>query len=230
MASGAAFGGILFVRLGFIYPWPGAFLGAITATFLTLYLGRYNGGLSLIKTLLGGVVVGSFLGAATTFLLLTWKGPLYGGAFWSLGNFSSASIKDSVEFLLITVAYLVAFLILHRSLDILLLGEEEASSLGLRVDKFRLFLLITSAIAVSLVSSRFGALGFIGLIAPHICRLIVGPLHNTLLPLSILLGGSLLVISDTVARTAFAPTEIPVGVITVLLGGPFFLYLMRKRI
>lgn len=230
VASGAAFGGVLFIRLGTSYPFLGAFVFALLATFITLYLGRHNGGLSLIKTLLGGVVVGSFLGAATTFLLLTWKGPLYGGAFWFLGNFTSATMSDSLKFFLLTLVYLIAFLIFHRSLDVLLLGEEEATSLGLQVVRFRLFLLIVSAIAVSLVSSRFGALGFIGLIAPHICRLIAGPLHSVLLPLSILLGGSLLVVSDTIARTAFAPTEIPVGVLTVLLGGPFFLYLLRRKV
>lgn len=230
VASGATLGGILFLRLGYLYPWPGAFLCALIATFLTLYLGKHNSGVSLIKTLLGGIVVGSFMAATTTFLFLTWKGPFHGGLFWALGSFSNSSLRDALVLFIAGSIYLFLFLLLHRSLDVLLLGEEEALSLGLKVGKFRLFLLIASALSVSLVSSKFGIIGFVGLIAPHMSRFISGSLHNTLLPVAFLLGGSLLVVSDTFARTAFAPVEIPVGVITVMLGGPFFLYLLRRRV
>lgn len=230
VASGAVFGGMLSLRLGIMNPWPGAFAGAIMATTLTLILGKQNGGLSIIKTLLGGVVVGSVLSAASTFLLITWKGPLYGGIFWSMGNFSNASSRDIIELLITSIIFLLIFLFLHRSLDILLLGEEEAVSLGLKVGNFRLIILAISALAVSYVSSRFGLLGFVGLIAPHVARLIVGPLHNILLPSAFLFGGILLVSSETIARTIFIPKEIPVGIITVLLGGPFFLYLLGRKV
>ncbi|MBT9149993.1 MAG: Hemin transport system permease protein HmuU [candidate division WS2 bacterium] len=170
------------------------------------------------------------MAATTTFLLITWKGPFHGGFFWALGSFSNSSLRDALGLVIAGSIYLFLFLLLHRSLDVLLLGEEEALSLGLKVGKFRLFLLIASALSVSLVSSKFGIIGFVGLIAPHMSRLISGSLHNTLLPVAFLLGGSLLVVSDTFARTAFAPVEIPVGVITVMLGGPFFLYLLRRRV
>ncbi len=230
VASGAVFGGMLSLRLGIMNPWPGAFAGAVMATTLTLILGKQNGGLSILKTLLGGVVVGSVLSAASTFLLITWKGPLYGGIFWSMGNFSNASSRDIIELLITSIIFLLIFLFLHRSLDILLLGEEEAVSLGLKVGNFRLIILTISALAVSYVSSRFGLLGFVGLIAPHVARLIAGPLHNILIPSAFLFGGILLVTSETIARTIFIPKEIPVGIITVLLGGPFFLYLLGRKV
>ncbi|MBT9164191.1 MAG: Hemin transport system permease protein HmuU [candidate division WS2 bacterium] len=230
VASGAVFGGMLSMRLGIMNPWPGAFAGAVMATTLTLILGKQNGGLSIIKTLLGGVVVGSVLSAASTFLLITWKGPLYGGIFWHLGNFANASRRGLIELGVVSFVFLLTFILFHRSLDILLLGEEEAASLGLRVGKFRLIVLVLSALAVSYISSRFGLLGFVGLIAPHVARLLVGPLHNLLLPTAFLFGGILLVSSETIARSVFAPVEIPVGIITVLLGGPFFLYLLGRRV
>ena len=117
---------------------------------------------------------------------------------------------------------------LARQLNLLLLGEEKAHQLGLAVEQFQRRIVITASVLVAAAVSVSGAIGFIGMVAPHIVRLLLGPDHRSLLPASALAGGLLLLLADTLARTLLSPVELPVGVLTSFIGGPFFLYLLHK--
>ena len=132
----------------------------------------------------------------------------------------------------ISIPVIVSMILLNffsRDLNIMLTGEESAKSLGINVERTKVYILILGTFMVSMVVSVSGIIGFVGLIIPHIVRIIIGPDHRILLPVSGLVGGIFMIFSDTLARTIISPVEIPVGIITALFGGPFFLYLLKKK-
>lgn len=203
--------------------------GVFLSLVLVLSLARRNGRVPVETVILAGVVVGAFLWSLVT-LLLSFSGEdAYRILLWLMGSLSNAewsSVKLSIFPIMLGC---MALLFFWRELDVLGLGEEVASSLGVETNRAKILIIIFSSVAVAGAVSTCGIIGFVGLISPHIARSIFGYQHRVLLPASYLLGAVLLLISDTVAKIAISPGELPVGAITALLGAPFFAYLLYKK-
>jgi iron complex transport system permease protein len=236
ISAGASFGATLAIVLKIGSPFPGiggvplcAFVGALVTSFAVYNIARVGRKVPVDTLLLSGIAVGSLLSALVSLLMILNSKDLYQILYWGMGSLALANYHD----LLLSIPYIVLgmaiTLIYSRDLNVLMLGEEAAISLGVNVEKLKRILLIAGSLTVAAAVSVSGIIGFVGLIVPHIARLIVGPDHRILLPTATLGGAMFLVISDTVARTVAPPTEIPVGVVTAIFGAPFFLYLLRKR-
>ncbi len=206
----------------------GAFVGALITVLLVYYIAKKTGA-SRITIVLAGVAVNSFLNACTDTVHTLVPDTLVGGSTFRIGGLASVSAKMLwPACILIAVALIGAFL-MRNELDVLALGDDTAASLGLPVKLFRFLLLMAAACLAGASVSFAGLLGFVGLIVPHIARFWVGSETRFLLPLSAILGGAFLTLCDILARTLFAPFEIPVGIILSFLGGPFFLWLLTQR-
>lgn len=206
-----------------------ALLGALAALSLVYGLAQVGGSLPVVVLLLAGVVVGSCFSAAVSLLTYFAGERLHGVVFWLLGSLGGAN-WDQV-FLILPYFSLGFFVSLYgaREMNALLFGEETALHLGVEVERTKKILLVTASLLTAAAVAVSGLIGFVGLISPHVVRLLVGPDHRFLIPGAAVFGATLLVLADTLARTLLAPTELPVGLITTLLGGPFFLYLLRRR-
>lgn len=203
-----------------------AFIGAIAATLL-VYLISWRRGIHPLRLVLAGVAVAAFFGAMISALMVFHSDKVQGTINWMAGGFQGRSWGHASMILPYTAAGGVITLLGSRHLNTLMLGDEVAKGLGMRVEAVRLgFLALASFLAASAVSVA-GLLGFVGLITPHAVRLVVGSDHRILLPFSALFGAALIVFADTAARTIFSPVEIPAGVLMAFLGAPFFLYLLR---
>jgi iron complex transport system permease protein len=235
VASGAALGATVAIALrlpGGLYAlgatqWA-AFAGAAVAVALVYGLARVGGATPLSTLLLAGVAVGTLATACTSLLLYWQREQLLAVYSWLLGSLTLASWPRVGALALYLALGSLALLPLARLLNALQLGEEEAHLLGIDVEKLKLTLVVAATLVTAAAVSVSGLIGFAGLIMPHIARLLWGPDHRTLLPLSALSGALFLIAVDGVARTVLAPGEVPVGVITALCGAPFFLYLMRR--
>ena len=235
VSSGGALGAALAVLLGlgtamsiFVQPMF-AFMSATIAAFSVYLLGSVRGKVYVDSLLLSGVAVAAFLGAMVSFLIYFARQVYSQLIFWLLGSLTLAS-WDIVEILAIPVlAGVVVIFLYGRDLDALLLGEETAHNLGANPEFLKKMMLFISALLAAAAVAFTGIIGFVGLIIPHISRLIVGSNHRTLVPAATLSGAIFLIWADTLARTVIAPVELPVGIITALCGGPFFLYLLRKN-
>jgi iron complex transport system permease protein len=210
----------------------GAFLGA-TATIAAVYfLGRRDGEIDSNTLLLGGVIIGSFLSAIITLLMSTViSGNTRGMVFWLMGNLST-SFQRSVYWFL-GIGFFVATGAIYTTatdLNLLLSGEKEAMHLGVDVRRVRLVVYIAASFLTGLAVSVSGSIAYVGLIVPHVMRLIFGSDHRTLLPTAALGGAITVVFADTLARTVVAPTEVAVGAVTAIVGAPLFIYLLRKRL
>lgn len=227
VASGAAVGAVA----GLLLNLPRAIIpllsmgGALGAVLLTLGLGRVGRRYPPTRLILAGVVVGSFLSAITTFLIMRGEDRAREALAYTLGDFAFASWGDIGAVLLYAAMGCGVLLALGRALDLLQLGDLTAASLGLPVERLRLLVIVAASLATAAAVSYTGIIGFVGLIVPHAVRLIWGPSFRTLLPISALAGGLLLVLADLLARTT---PLYQVGIVTTLLGGPFFLYLLRR--
>lgn len=235
-ASGAAFGAALaialslnaaFLRIG-IVPLA-AFIGSVWAMFVVYWLARVGGRLPIVNLLLAGVAVSTFLSSLVSLIIVVSSHNLQEIVFWLMGGFSGRHW----DHVLIMLPYLSLGLLLTlyhlRELNALLLGEETAAHLGVDVEAVKRNLLVASSLLTAAAVSVAGVIGFVGLVVPHIMRLMVGPDHRHLVPAAAIGGGLFMLLADTLARTIVAPAELPVGVITALVGGPFFLYLLRRR-
>lgn len=207
----------------------GAFLGAILASMI-VYSISWRGGVSPLGLILAGVAVASFLGAFLTTLMVFHSDKVQGTINWMAGGLQGRSWREVQMILPYTVVGFIASLTVYRHLNILMLGDDIARGLGMRVELTRLGLIALSAFLAASAVSVAGLLGFVGLITPHAVRLIVGSDYKYLLPFSALFGAMLVIWADTLARMAFAPIEIPVGVFMAFIGAPFFLYLLRSSI
>ena len=208
-----------------------AFLGA-TATITAVYfLGRRAGQIDSATLLLGGVITASFLSAVITFLMSTVNsGNTRGMVFWLMGNLST-SFQKSVYWFLAGGFFLAsgAIYTTANDLNLLLSGEREAMHLGVDVRRVRLVVYIAASLLTGLAVSVSGAVGYVGLIVPHVMRLIFGSDHRTLLPTAALGGAIAVVVADTIARIVVAPNELAVGAVTAVVGAPLFIYLLRRR-
>ncbi len=203
-----------------------AFAGAAITTFAVYTIARQGGKIPVETLLLSGVALSMLLSAFLSFLMYTSGRSLHQIMFWLMGGFWNVAWDDVFIAILIPIGC-VAIYLYARDINIISLGEEDAIHLGVNVERLKRILLFASASLTGIAVSIAGAIGFIGLITPHVMRLIVGPDHRILFPAAALAGGILLVWSDTLART-FA-NDMPVGIITACFGAPFFIYLLRSR-
>lgn len=206
-----------------------AFGGGLLVTALVYRLGRHNGQTSVATMLLAGIALTALAGALIgLFTYLADDATLRTLTFWNLGSLNGASYPRLWPLLLVTL--LVACWLPRRvdALNALLLGESEARHLGFDVERLKVELILCTALGVGAAVAAAGLIGFIGLVVPHLLRLIVGPDHRVLLPASMFGGAILLLLADLVARLALAPAELPIGIVTALIGAPFFLYLLIR--
>lgn len=208
-----------------------AFVGSLLTVALVYALARAPGRLSSINLILAGVAVSAFFSSVLAFLLSVANDPTQKAiSFWLVGGLTSASWRH----VWLAAPYLAAggavLLLLARDLNLLSLGEEAAQQLGVNVAAVQLWLVLAASLVTASSVAVTGVIGFVGLVMPHLTRLWVGPDHRWLLPASALSGASFLVLTDTVGRTLFSPLEVRVGIITGLIGGPFFLYLLRRSL
>lgn len=208
---------------------PAAFLGAMGAAML-IYILAWKNGIQPIRIILAGVAVSAFLGAGISALMILYSDRVHSALMWMVGGLSARSWPHVAILWPYTLVGGILALLSARQLNILQLGDEMAKSLGLRVELTRLLLTAVAALLAASAVSVVGLLGFVGLIVPHMARLIVGSDHRVLLPASAILGAAVLMYSDTVARVAFAPVELPVGILMAALGAPFFLFLLRRQL
>ncbi len=206
-----------------------AFGGGLLVTAIVYRFGRRDGQTHVATMLLAGVAMTAMSGAGVgLFTYLADDATLRSLTFWNLGSLNGASYPRLWPLLLVTLG--VALWLPRRAdaLNALLLGESEARHLGFNVERIKLELVLCNALGVGAAVAAAGLIGFIGLVVPHLMRLLVGPDHRVLLPASLLAGASLLLLADLAARLVLAPAELPIGIITALLGGPFFLYLLVR--
>ncbi len=207
-----------------------AFLGALVALLITLVLGQRGGHVSPTRLILAGVAVGYVFSAVTSFLQLRAEpNQLAGVIFWLLGSVASARWSDLVA-PAVAVAVVGTWLLAQGGrLNALAMGDETATSLGIRVGRYRIGLLVLASLVTGACIAVAGGIGFVGLMIPHLARLLVGPDHRRLLPLSAIAGALFLVVVDIGARTLAAPAELPIGIFTAAIGGPVFLAIMSRR-
>jgi ABC-type Fe3+-siderophore transport system permease subunit len=232
ISSGAALGDIAALwiggRVAAASPLA-AFVGALATMTWVYLLGRRRGRLASTSLLLAGVITASFLSAVILFVLtMLSTRDVRGAAFWLMGDLSvvtGVQLKLLAPAIILGTAALYAF---SKDLNVLLLGEEEAAHLGVSVTRVHTVVYILASLLTGLAVSVSGAIGYLGLLVPHLGRMLVGNDHRTLLPAAALGGAIVLVISDTLARTIIAPSELPVGAVTAVAGAPVFIYLLRR--
>jgi len=206
-----------------------AFLGGLVVTALVYRLGRRNGQTSVTTMLLAGIALNALAFACIgLFTYLADDATLRTLTFWNLGSLNGASYARLWPLLLVTLAVALWLPRRAQALNALLLGESEARHLGVAVERLKRELVFCTALGVGAAVAAAGMIGFIGLVVPHLVRLLVGPDHRVLLPASALAGASLLLLADLFARLILSPAELPIGIVTALIGAPFFLYLLLR--
>ncbi len=236
ISSGAAFGatamivfGVSFTFLGLPAVSIGAFIGGLLTMYVVYNIARVGSKSSITVLILSGIAISSLLSSMVSLMISLNRDQVEKIVFWTMGSLSSVKMSHiEVVFVPILLSILV-FLFFSRDLNVMLLGEESATSMGIDVVVLRKILLITASVATAFSVSISGIIGFVGLIVPHAMRLIVGPNHKYLTPASILAGAIFLILSDTIARTIIAPGQLPLGVITALIGAPYFIYLLYRN-
>ncbi|MFA6431095.1 MAG: iron ABC transporter permease [Candidatus Margulisiibacteriota bacterium] len=230
-AIGAAISIVLgaqFVVLGMSSVPAMAFLFSLLAVYVVYRLSRIGKKTSPETLLLAGVALSAFCSAVLSLIVII-SGNLQSIYFWLLGSLSSANWTNVYTVIPYAVIGLGIAYFYSKELNALLLGEDMAHTLGVEVEKSRVMLIIAASFMSAAAVSVSGLVGFVGLIVPHWIRMLVGPNHRILVPVSALAGAIFVVLADTISRTIFSPTEIPIGIVMSLAGAPFFLYLLRKR-
>jgi iron complex transport system permease protein len=243
VSAGAGFGAILAIVVGGLLP-PAiaalagiylvpvaAFLGGWLSTILLYKVATTKGRTSVAVMLLAGIALAALMGAiAGVLVYMADDDQLRDLTFWGLGSLAGATWAKLLVAGPLIIAALAATPFLARSLDALTLGEATAGHLGIPVQRMKNVAILTVACATGAAVAVSGGIGFVGIVVPHLLRLLIGPSHQYLLPSSALLGASLLLVADMISRTIVSPAELPIGIITAIIGGPFFLYvLLRNR-
>lgn len=241
VSSGAAFAAVMLIVLGNTlfqglsstlghYTLPlVAFVGSVLVTLLVHRLANFQGRTDMATLLLAGVAINALMGAATGVLTYAANDlQLRTLTFWSMGSLGNATWSQIVAALPLLLLPTLLLSLYAHALNAILLGEAEAGHLGFNLERIKRVLIVLVALVVGTAVALSGVIGFIGLVVPHLIRLVLGPDHRLLLPASALLGASLLLIADLIARTLVAPAELPIGIVTALMGGPFFLWLLLR--
>ncbi|WP_372492110.1 FecCD family ABC transporter permease [Kineosporia corallincola] len=235
--SGASSGAAAAILFGFGAAWGenalpfSAFLGALAASLLVFLIARSGGRVTSVRLLLSGVAVGYALSAATSFLIFASDSAEGSRSvmFWLLGSLGLARWGTALSVVVIVVGLTVALLTLWgRRLDALAIGDETAHTLGISPDRFRTQLLLLVSLCIGVLVAASGSIGFVGLVVPHLARRLVGAPHSRAVPVAALLGAIFLIWADALARTVMQPQELPLGIITSLVGAPFLLVLIRR--
>lgn len=207
-----------------------AFVGGIAAVTATYLLGRGVGGgaRSEVVIILAGVAVAAFANAGQTFVMQRYSDSLKQVYSWLLGRLSTNGWSDVLVVLPYVAITVVVILLYGRTLDVMAVGDVEAASLGVNPTRVRLILVAIATLGTAAVVSVSGLIGFVGIVVPHAVRLLVGPGHRLLLPLSLVVGAAFLVFADLLARWLMSPAELPIGVVTAAIGAPFFLVVLRR--
>ena len=235
-SGGAALGATLAIVFGATWGWSrgrsvplAAFVGSVAAVAIVYGIAQVGNSTPVIALVLAGSALSTFLSAIVSLLMLVGDQSLHETYAWLLGGLSGrgwTQLAASWPYLTLGSGVLWLF---SRPLDALACGDETAQSLGLSIGQARGVIVLMATLTTAAAVAAGGIIGFVGLIAPHIARLLFGSMHARLIPASILVGGLLLLLADGIARTILAPVEIPVGIVTSILGGPFFLYLLKSR-
>ena len=208
----------------------GAFLGALGAFAMVFAMARKDSRLAPVRLVLAGVAVAAVLSALTQWVVLTAENSdVRTSLSWTLGSLTGVPLGDLVAPAVVTALITVVFLVVAGQLNAFALGEESAGTLGIHVERFRAVLVVLCALLIGTLVAYSGAVGFVALVVPHIVRLLFGTDHRKVLPFSFLVGASFLVWADVAARMVSAPSEVPLGVVTALVGGPFFLWILRRN-
>jgi iron complex transport system permease protein len=235
VASGAGLGAVFSMALN----WPtnllgyylvpiGAFIGAILTVVLVYNLARVDGLVPLTTLILAGVAIGAFASALTSFLMLRTELQLHRAISFLLGGSPIAGWDPVIATLPYMLVGMGLLIVSGHMLNVLQFGEEEAKQMGLNVDRAKVFIIVVASLTTAVAVAFSGVIGFVGLIVPHVIRIIWGPDYRRLIPLSILGGGSVLLLADMLARIVVAPSTLPVGIVTALAGAPFFLWILRR--
>jgi iron complex transport system permease protein len=235
VASGAGLGAVLAMALPLtrqnlgLYAIPAAaFVGALITVALVYFLARTAGTLPTTTLILAGVAVGSFASALTSFLMLRSHGELRRAVAWLMGGGTFSGWEPVLAALPYVAAGLGVLLVSGHALNVLQFGDEQARQLGLPVERTKALLLAAASLATAAAVSFSGIIGFVGLVVPHIVRMLAGPDYRRLIPLSILGGAAVLLFADVLARLVMAPETLPVGIVTALAGAPFFLWVLHR--
>ncbi|WP_293423476.1 FecCD family ABC transporter permease [Phreatobacter sp.] len=222
--------GTVSAQLPFILLPFGAFFGGLASTLILYAIATRHGRTSVAVMLLAGVALGAFAGSLTGLLsFISDDRQLRDLTFWALGSLSGASWTKVMVIAPLVLPVLLAVPMLARGLNALLMGEAEAFHLGIPVQRLKSAAIVMVAVAVGASVAAAGVIGFVGIVVPHLLRLMFGPDHRMLLPFSALLGATLLTGADLLARTMVAPAELPIGILTAAIGAPFFLWLLLRR-
>lgn len=232
VSGGSAVGAIIGIMLG-LSRFPGvaslAFAGSMITLVLVLFIASGQRMIKENALLLGGVMVNAFCSAIIMFLVsLASDSRLHSVLFWLMGDLSMSDSSQVLILLLFLIPCFIVVMVLARTMNLLLLGEETALNLGVNVRAVSIGLLILTSLMVSLTVCQSGLVGFVGLVMPHLLRIVLGPDHRVLVPGSILGGACFMVVCDLLARTLPAQGELPVGVITALIGAPLFIFLLHR--
>lgn len=236
VSSGASVGAtlvILFGALKFFGPYSlslAAFLGAFLSIVFVYTFARVGGQISTVRLLLAGIAISMILSAVTNVIVLSAPDEegIRSVMFWMMGSLAGAKWSNLSIPIIAVVAVFVFLLYQSRTLNLILMGEDTAATLGVNVDTFRKVLMIVASLLTGVLVSVSGAIGFVGLMVPHMIRLLVGSDHRRVLPISSLFGAVFMIWADIAARLVVAPEELPIGVVTALCGGPFFIWLLRR--
>ncbi len=236
ISAGAAFGASLALVLGvswvsgaFAIP-AMAFLFAFITLFLVYAVSRDRRGYVPVETLLlAGIAIGALFNALVSALQYFAGDKLSGVVFWLMGGLNNATWDQILISIPAVILGCSIIMTLSRDLNAIMVGEEQAGNLGINVNQVRMVLLLAASLVTAIAVSVAGTIGFVGLIIPHVLRILVGPDHRVLLPASIIGGALFMVATDTLARTIISPAELPVGIITSIMGAPFFIYLLMSR-
>ncbi len=236
VSSGASVGATLVIIFGAFSAFgqfalsTAAFGGALFSVLLVFILSQVQGRISTVRLLLAGIAVSMMLSAITSYIVISAprEEGIRDAMFWMMGSVAGAKWSQlPIPLLSLLLAFIILKLI-ARPLNLMLMGEDAAATLGIDSQMLKKWLILLTALLTGVLVSVSGAIGFIGLMVPHMVRLVVGSNHRYVLPLSALLGAIFLIWSDLIARTIVAPQELPIGIITALCGGPFFIWLLRK--
>lgn len=236
VSSGAGLGTILvfvltteatFIRYAGVP--AGAFTGAVLTIWLVARLSSARGSIDTASLLLAGVAISYTLSALTSFIMVFARESMATVVYWMMGGLTGASWQYVVVVVPMFAIGMIVPLTNRRALNLMLLGDERASHLGVDVERLKRRMLLSGSLLVAAAVAVSGLIGFVGLMVPHMVRLVLGPDHRTLVPASVLGGAVVMVLADLVARTILAPIEIPVGIVTALAGGPFFVWLLVRE-
>jgi iron complex transport system permease protein len=206
-----------------------AFIGALLATVIVYLLARVGKTLPVTTLILAGVALSALLGSIVSYLIISSGDKVHGIIFWLMGSFSLTRWSEVTIAFPYIAAGTAVIIIFARLLNVMQLDEEQAQQLGVNVERLKLILLAAATMITAASVAFVGIIGFVGIIIPHVVRLIWGADHRYLLPLAVLTGAIFMILADLLARVILAPAEVPIGVITAIGGAPFFLYLLRRR-